>query len=37
MTRENLDLFACDQCSSIFHVEEYEKDAKDFILEGIIV
>jgi ubiquinone biosynthesis O-methyltransferase len=37
MNKETLDLFACDQCSSDFHIEEYEKDSKNSILEGIII
>ena len=37
MNKETLDLFACDQCTSDFHIEVYEQDSKNFILEGIII
>ena len=37
MNKDTLDLFSCEQCSKDFHIEEYEKDSNNYILEGIII
>ena len=37
MNKETLDLFKCNQCSNEFHIEAYEKDSKNSILEGIVI
>ena len=37
MNKDILDLLACKQCSKDFHIEEYDKDSKNSILEGVII
>ena len=36
MNKDTLDLFVCDSCSNVFHIEVYEKDSEKSISEGII-